>query len=216
MISIVRITCGVANWLKKEKTLSSMFRSFPSTTPFAKNANTKMEIRKSTPTSSTFNEINSIIFSFLLLIYFNTKLKNKIGATIACSKLTFKFFAMTFVLIIFDLKDIPENLQTQEINEYAPETINRAYPVATHEIVTRKYYDENYAKIKDAMLAKGYSDKAHTTKTQLPHNCLVKDNTSQQQAITDLIEVVKKYNAALQNYVAVTVTGSYQADASLL
>jgi hypothetical protein len=123
---------------------------------------------------------------------------------------------MTFVLIIFDLKDITENLQTQEISEYAPETINRAYPVATHEVITRKFYNENYAKIKNTMIAKGYSDKAHTTKTQLPHNCLVKDNTSQQQAITDLIEVAKKYNAALKNYVAVTVTGSYQADESLL
>jgi hypothetical protein len=67
-----------------------------------------------------------------------------------------------------------------------------------------------------AMLAKGYSDKAHTTKTQLPHNCLVKDNISQQQAITDLIEVVKKHEAALENYMAVTVNSSYQADASLL
>jgi len=123
---------------------------------------------------------------------------------------------MTFVLIIFDLKDIPENLETQEINKYAPETINRAYPVATHEVVTRKYYNENYAKIKTAMLAKGYSDKAHTTKTQLPHNCLVKDNISQQQAIADLIEVIKKHEAVLENYMAVTVNSSYQADASLL
>ena len=123
---------------------------------------------------------------------------------------------MTFVLIIFDLKDISANLQTEEINEYAPETINRAYPVATHEVITRKYHNEDYAKIKSAMLAKGYSDKAHTTKTQLPHNCLVKDNISQQQAITDLIEVVKKHEAALENYMAVTVNNSYQADASLL
>jgi hypothetical protein len=123
---------------------------------------------------------------------------------------------MTFVLIIFDLKDIAENLPTHEMEKYAPETINRAYPVATHETVTGKYHHENYTKIKEAMLAKGYSDKAHTTKTQLPHNCLVKDNTSQQQAITDLIEAVKKHNAALKNYIAVTVTGSYQADESLL
>lgn len=123
---------------------------------------------------------------------------------------------MTFVLIIFDLKDISANTQTHEINEYASETINRAYPVATHEIVTTRFQNENYAKIKAAMLAKGYSDKAHTTKSQLPHNCLVKDNISQQQAITDLIEVVKKYEAALESYVAVTVNNSYQADASLL
>ncbi|HYJ63537.1 MAG TPA: hypothetical protein VEV62_07325 [Parafilimonas sp.] len=123
---------------------------------------------------------------------------------------------MTFVLIIFDLKNTSENLQTQETAAYAPETINRAYPVAKHEVITKEYYNENYAKIKTVMLAKGYSDKAHTTKTQLPHNCLVKDNISQQQAITDLIEAVKKHDAALKNYVAVTVTGSYQADESLL
>jgi hypothetical protein len=107
---------------------------------------------------------------------------------------------MTFALIIFDLKDLTVNIQTQN----------------AHEILNRKYHHENYAQIKNAMLAKGYSDKAHTTKTQLPHNCLVKDNISQQQAITDLIEAVKKHEAVLENYMAVTVNSSYQADASLL
>jgi hypothetical protein len=52
---------------------------------------------------------------------------------------------MTFVLIIFDL-DITENLQTHEMNEYAPETINRAVPVAPHKAVTGKYYHENLCK----------------------------------------------------------------------
>ena len=126
---------------------------------------------------------------------------------------------MTFVLIIFDLKNLTANIHTQEVKEYTAETINRSstpLPVERHEIITNKNHHENYAKIKTAMLAKGYSDKAHTTKTQLPHNCLVKDNISQQQAITDLIEVVKKHEAALENYMAVTVNSSYQADASLL
>jgi len=31
------------------------------------------------------------------------------------------------------------------MNEYASETINRAYPVATPEAVTGKYHHENYA-----------------------------------------------------------------------
>ena len=48
------------------------------------------------------------------------------------------------------------------------------------------------------MHAKGYTSTAHTTKTHLPHNCLVKDNISQQQAITDLAEVAKKHNIALK------------------
>lgn len=126
---------------------------------------------------------------------------------------------MTFVLITFDLKDLTANIQTQEVKEYTAETINRSsipLPVERHEIITNRHHHENYAKIKTAMLAKGYSDKAHTTKSQLPHNCLIKDNTSQQQAIADLIEAVKKHEAALENYIAVTVNSSYQADASVL
>jgi hypothetical protein len=51
---------------------------------------------------------------------------------------------MTFELIIFALKDIAENLQTHGMKEYAPEAINKAYPVATHKAVTGKYLHENY------------------------------------------------------------------------
>ncbi len=110
---------------------------------------------------------------------------------------------MTFVLLIYDLK-ILTGLQTN-IHEHA------GSPIVTHH-----YNTELHNKIKSAMHAKGYASTAHTTKSHLPHNCLVKDNTSQQQAISDIIEVVKNNNAALGSYIAVSVTGSYQADASLL
>ncbi len=111
---------------------------------------------------------------------------------------------MTFVMIIYDLKVI-ETTTTSNVSEYtgAPE-------------VAYNYNTELHNKIRSAMHAKGYTSTAHTTKTHLPHNCLVKDNTNQQQAITDLIDVAKKNNVALESFVAVTVTGSYQADASLL
>lgn len=112
---------------------------------------------------------------------------------------------MTFVLVIFDLKVIVETKTPVNLHEY----------VGTG-VVTHSYDTELHKKIKVAMHAKGYSDSAHTTKVHLPHNCLVKDNTSQQQAIADLVEVAKKHDAALESYIAVTVTGSYQADASLL
>ncbi len=109
---------------------------------------------------------------------------------------------MTFVLLIYDLK----------IVETVTATDLRVHPA----VITNSYNTELHNKIKSAMHTKGYSSMAHTTKTHLPHNCLVKDNTSQQQAIIDLIDVVKKHDAALESYVAVTVTGSYQADASLI
>lgn len=111
---------------------------------------------------------------------------------------------MTFVLIIYDLKNI-ETATSANLHEYAGANI-----------VTYNYNTELHNKIKSAMHAKGYSSTAHTTKSHLPHNCLVKDNISQQQAIADLIEAAKKQNAALESYIAVTVTGSYQADASVL
>jgi hypothetical protein len=126
---------------------------------------------------------------------------------------------MTFVLVIFDLKDLAANIQTQGVDEYTSETITRTskqYPVERQEMIAGRYHHNDYAKIKTSMLARGYTDKAHTTKSQLPHNCLIKDNISQQQAIADLIEVVKKHDAALESYMAVTVNSSYQADASLL
>ena len=110
---------------------------------------------------------------------------------------------MTFVLLVYDLK-ISTGLQTN-MHEYTGSAI-----------VTHHYNTELHNKVKAAMYAKGYASTAHTTKSHFPHNCLVKDNTSQQQAITDIIEVTKKHDAALDSYIAVSVTGSYQADASLL
>lgn len=111
---------------------------------------------------------------------------------------------MTFTLIVYDLK-LQTGTLAAPVHEYAGSTVT-----------TYNYNTELHNKIKSAMHAKGYSSAAHTTKSHLPHNCLVKDNTSQQQAITDLIEVVKKHNAALESYIATTVTGSYQADASMI
>ena len=112
---------------------------------------------------------------------------------------------MTFVLIIYDLKTYSETIPAETVHEYAGAGT-----------VTYSYNTELHNKIRSAMHAKGYLSTAHTTKSHLPHNCLVKDNTSQQQAITDLTDAVKKHNAALANYMAVTVTSSYQADASIL
>lgn len=126
---------------------------------------------------------------------------------------------MTFALLVYDLKNYPADIHTIEVKEYPAETITRAskqYPDDTHTTVVKEDQTDIHAKIKEAMLAKGYTDKAHTTKSHLPHNCLLKDNISQQQALTDLIEVVKKHDAALKCYAAFTVTGRYQADASLL
>ncbi len=110
---------------------------------------------------------------------------------------------MTFVLLIYDLK-IPASVLTN-VQEYAGSTV-----------ITNNYNTEIHDKIKSAMHAKGYASAAHTTKSRLPHNCLVKDNTSQQQAIADIIEVAKKHDVALDSYITVNVNGSYQADASLL
>ena len=126
---------------------------------------------------------------------------------------------MTFALLVYDLKNHPADIHTTEVREYPAETITRTskqYPDDTHTVVVKENQTDIHAKIKEAMLAKGYTDKAHTTKSYLPHNCLIKDNISQQQAINDLIEVVKKYDAALKRYAAFTITGRYQADASLL
>lgn len=111
---------------------------------------------------------------------------------------------MTFVLIIYDLKTRPINTAVTE------------YAGADSEVITHYPNVDIQSKIKNAMLAKGYTNSAHTTQSHFPHNCLAKDNTTQQQAITDLIEVVKKHDAALDSYIAVTVSESYQADASLL
>lgn len=111
---------------------------------------------------------------------------------------------MTFILLVYDLKVYNSDV-APDVHEFAGSTI-----------VTHTYNTELHDKIRSAMHAKGYTNTAHTTKSHLPHNCLVKDNTNQQQAITDLIEVVKKHNTALESYMAVTVTGSYQSDASLL
>src|SRR5258706_10422026 len=126
---------------------------------------------------------------------------------------------MTFALLVYDLKNYPADIHTTEVKEYPPETITRTsrqHPDDTHIEVVKEHETDIHSKIRDAMLTKGYTDKAHTTKSHLPHNCLIKDNISQQQAINDLIEVVKKHDAALKCYAAFTVTGRYQADASLL
>lgn len=126
---------------------------------------------------------------------------------------------MTFVLLIYDLKNYSADINTSEVKEYKADTITptlNPHLPHTQNIFIKEHQTEIRSKIKSAMHAKGYSSMAHTTKTHLPHNCLVKDNTSQQQAIADLIEVTKKHNAALESYIAVTVAGSYQADASLL
>lgn len=112
---------------------------------------------------------------------------------------------MTFILVIYDLKTIAETKTAVNLHDYVGTAI-----------AANTYNTELHNKVKTAMYAKGYSSTAHTTKSHLPHNCLVKDNTSQQQALADLIEVVKKHNAALESYIVVTVAGSYQADASVL